>query len=74
MLPDSQVMTIYQARRKGVLRPGTSLILLEAQAATGFIIDPITNRTFSVDDAVKARVVGPQRNSNLQSPAEVVTR
>uniref|UniRef100_A0AAR2IYR6 Epiplakin 1 n=1 Tax=Pygocentrus nattereri TaxID=42514 RepID=A0AAR2IYR6_PYGNA len=73
LLPDSQVMTIYQARRKGVLRPGTSLILLEAQAATGFIIDPITNRKFSVADAVKARVVGPELHAKLLSAEKAVT-
>ncbi|KAL6460415.1 hypothetical protein MHYP_G00303810 [Metynnis hypsauchen] len=73
LLPDSQVMTIYQACRKGVLRPGTSLILLEAQAATGFIIDPITNRKFSVADAVKARVVGPELHAKLLSAEKAVT-
>ncbi|XP_026550173.1 epiplakin-like, partial [Notechis scutatus] len=30
----SEKMTIYQAMRKGILRPGTALVLLEAQAAT----------------------------------------
>ncbi|KAG7219471.1 hypothetical protein INR49_009305, partial [Caranx melampygus] len=57
LLPNSQIMTIYQAKQKGKLMPGTALILLEAQAATGFIIDPIGNRKFSVDDAVKAKIL-----------------
>ncbi|RXN28522.1 epiplakin-like protein [Labeo rohita] len=72
-LPDSQIMSIYQARQKGILRPGTSLILLEAQAATGFIIDPIANRKFSVDDAVKARVVGADLHAKLSSAERAVT-
>ncbi|CAK6971560.1 epiplakin isoform X2 [Scomber scombrus] len=73
LLPDSQIMTIYQARQKGKLMPGTALILLEAQAATGFIIDPIGNRKFSVDDAVKAKIVGPDICQKLRSAEKAVT-
>ncbi|XP_053190048.1 epiplakin-like [Scomber japonicus] len=73
LLPDSQIMTIYQARQKGKLRPGTALILLEAQAATGFIIDPIGNRKFSVDDAVKAKIVGADICQKLRSAEKAVT-
>uniref|UniRef100_A0A3Q4HDC3 Uncharacterized protein n=1 Tax=Neolamprologus brichardi TaxID=32507 RepID=A0A3Q4HDC3_NEOBR len=73
MLPDSQIMTIYQAKQKGKLMPGTALILLEAQAATGFIVDPIGNRKFSVDDAVKAKIVGPDVCQKLQSAEKAVT-
>ncbi|XP_069372503.1 epiplakin [Paralichthys olivaceus] len=73
MLPNSQIMTIDQARKKGKLMPGTALILLEAQAATGFIIDPIGNRKFSVDDAVKAKIVGPDICQKLRSAEKAVT-
>ncbi|XP_051981013.1 plectin-like, partial [Xyrauchen texanus] len=73
LLPNSQVISIYQARQKGILRPGMSLILLEAQAATGFIIDPIANQKFSVDDAVKARVVGVELHAKLCSAEKAVT-
>ncbi|XP_068190000.1 epiplakin [Antennarius striatus] len=73
LLPDSQIMTIYQARQKGKLMPGTALVLLEAQAATGFIIDPIGNRKFSVDDAVKAKIVGPDVCQKLRSAEKAVT-
>ncbi|KAM4725315.1 epiplakin isoform 1-T2 [Anableps anableps] len=73
LLPDSQIITIYQARQKGKLMPGTALILLEAQAATGFIIDPIGNRKFSVDDAVKAKIVGPDVCQKLRSAERAVT-
>ncbi|XP_070702095.1 epiplakin [Pempheris klunzingeri] len=73
LLSDSQVMTIYQARQKGKLMPGTALILLEAQAATGFIIDPIGNRKFSVDDAVKAKIVGADVCQKLRSAEKAVT-
>ncbi|KAM7384658.1 hypothetical protein PAMA_011825 [Pampus argenteus] len=73
LLPDSQIMTIYQAKQKAKLMPGTALILLEAQAATGFIIDPIGNRKFSVDDAVKAKIVGPDVYQKLRSAEKAVT-
>uniref|UniRef100_A0A8C2XLU3 Epiplakin 1 n=1 Tax=Cyclopterus lumpus TaxID=8103 RepID=A0A8C2XLU3_CYCLU len=73
LLPDSRIMTLYQARQKGKLMPGTALILLEAQAATGFIIDPIGNRKFSVDDAVKAKIVGPDMCQKLRSAEKAVT-
>uniref|UniRef100_A0A3Q3A0W0 Epiplakin 1 n=1 Tax=Kryptolebias marmoratus TaxID=37003 RepID=A0A3Q3A0W0_KRYMA len=73
LLPDSQIMTIYQARQNRKLMPGTALILLEAQAATGFVIDPIGNRKFSVDDAVKARIVGPDVCQKLRSAEKAVT-
>ncbi|XP_060916503.1 epiplakin [Labrus mixtus] len=73
LLPDSQIMTIYQAKQKGKLMPGTALILLEAQAATGFVIDPIGNRKFSVDDAVKAKIVGPDVCQKLRSAERAVT-
>ncbi|XP_061752953.1 epiplakin-like [Nerophis ophidion] len=73
LLPDSQILTIYQARQKGKLMPGTALVLLEAQAATGFLIDPIGNRKFSVDEAVKAKVVGADVCQKLRSAEKAVT-
>ncbi|GAA6112318.1 epiplakin-like, partial [Tachysurus ichikawai] len=47
-----QTMSIYEAKSKGLLTPGTSLVLLEAQAATGFMIDPLNNKKLSVEEAV----------------------
>uniref|UniRef100_A0A672ZDQ1 Epiplakin 1 n=1 Tax=Sphaeramia orbicularis TaxID=375764 RepID=A0A672ZDQ1_9TELE len=73
LLPDSEIMSIYQAKQRGKLMPGTALILLEAQAATGFIIDPIRNLKFSVDDAVKAKVVGADVCQKLRSAEKAVT-
>ncbi|XP_057683663.1 epiplakin [Corythoichthys intestinalis] len=73
LLPDSQILTIYQAKQKGKLMPGTALVLLEAQAATGFIIDPIGNRKFSVDEAIKAKIVGPDLCQKLRSAEKAVT-
>uniref|UniRef100_A0A8B9ES03 Epiplakin 1 n=1 Tax=Anser cygnoides TaxID=8845 RepID=A0A8B9ES03_ANSCY len=74
LLPDSQEkMSIYQAKRKGFLRPGTSLILLEAQAATGFIIDPAANKRYSVDEALQANVIGPDVYDKLLTAEKSVT-
>ncbi|NWR56014.1 PLEC protein, partial [Bucorvus abyssinicus] len=74
LLPDSQEkISIYQAKRKGLLRPGTSLILLEAQAATGFVIDPTVNKRYSVDEALRANVIGPDVYDKLLTAEKSVT-
>ncbi|NWV83010.1 PLEC protein, partial [Dasyornis broadbenti] len=74
LLPDSQEkISIYQAKRKGLLRPGTSLILLEAQAATGFVIDPAANKRYSVDEALRANVIGPDVYDKLVAAEKSVT-
>ncbi|NWT76264.1 PLEC protein, partial [Prunella himalayana] len=74
LLPDSQEkISIYQAKRKGLLRPGTSLILLEAQAATGFVIDPAANKRYSVDEALRANVIGPDVYDKLLAAEKSVT-
>lgn len=66
-------MTIYDAMLNGILKQGTALILLEAQAATGFIIDPIKNSKLTVDEAVAARVFGQELHSKLLSAEKAVT-
>ncbi|XP_057592666.1 epiplakin [Hippopotamus amphibius kiboko] len=66
-------MSIYQAMWKGVLRPGTALVLLEAQAATGFVIDPVRNQKLSVEEAVAAGVVGGELQEKLLSAERAVT-
>ncbi|KFO63262.1 Plectin, partial [Corvus brachyrhynchos] len=74
LLPDSQEkISIYQAKRKGLLRPGTSLILLEAQAATGFVIDPAANKRYSVEEALRANVIGPDVYDKLLAAEKSVT-
>ncbi|XP_056408834.1 plectin isoform X3 [Hyla sarda] len=66
-------MNIYQAMKRNMLRPGTALVLLEAQASTGFIIDPVKNQKFYVNEAVKAGVVGPELHEKLLSAEKAVT-
>ncbi|XP_006879489.1 PREDICTED: epiplakin [Elephantulus edwardii] len=74
LLPDSRErLSIYEARSKGLLRPGTALVLLEAQAATGFVIDPVANRRLSVEEAVAEGVVGGEVREKLLSAERAVT-
>ncbi|XP_042187637.1 plectin-like, partial [Callorhinchus milii] len=68
-----QTMSIYEAKRQHWLMPGTALVLLEAQAATGFVIDPVKNLNHSVDEAVKARIIGPELHAKLLSAERAVT-
>ncbi|XP_069077082.1 plectin isoform X10 [Pleurodeles waltl] len=66
-------INIYQAMKRNLVRPGTAVVLLEAQAATGFIIDPLRNQKFYVNEAVKAGIVGPELHEKLLSAEKAVT-
>ncbi|XP_016136919.1 plectin-like [Sinocyclocheilus grahami] len=70
---NKEKLSIYQAVKQKLLTPNTGLSLLEAQAATGYIIDPIRNEKFTVDDAVKAGIVGPELHEKLLSAEKAVT-
>lgn len=48
LLEDGTKMTLYEASQRGIITPGTSTSLLEAQAATGAILDPMYP-TYSLD-------------------------
>ncbi|KYO22201.1 plectin-like [Alligator mississippiensis] len=58
---------------RGILSQGTALVLLEAQAASGFIIDPVMNRKLRVKDALHARVIGSDYYQKLLSAERAVT-
>eukprot|EP00061_Rhincodon_typus_P018353 g47496.t1 len=66
-------LPIYHAMKKGLLRQGTALELLEAQAATGFIIDPVNNQKLTVEDAVAKRIIGQEFKTKLLSAEKAVT-
>ncbi|XP_034387213.1 desmoplakin-like isoform X1 [Cyclopterus lumpus] len=68
-----KVMTIYQAMKDGLLQPGTTLELLEAQAASGFIVDPVNNHYLTVSDAYSKRLFGQEFKDNLLSAEKAVT-
>ncbi|XP_061678790.1 plectin a isoform X2 [Syngnathoides biaculeatus] len=69
----NEKLSIYQAMKNKILQMNTGLALLEAQAATGFITDPVKNAKYSVDDAVKAGAVGPELHEKLLSAEKAVT-
>ncbi|RMC22601.1 hypothetical protein DUI87_00394 [Hirundo rustica rustica] len=71
--PSNEKMSIYQAMWKGILRPGTALVLLEAQAATGYIIDPEKNKKFSVEEALEVGLIGGEIFEKLLSAERAVT-
>ncbi|XP_060916496.1 plectin a isoform X13 [Labrus mixtus] len=66
-------LSIYQAMKKNILQQNTGLALLEAQAGTGFITDPVKSQKYSVDDAVKEGVVGPELHEKLLAAEKAVT-
>ncbi|XP_044217913.1 desmoplakin isoform X1 [Thunnus albacares] len=68
-----KVKPIYQAMKDGLLRPGTTLELLEAQAASGFIVDPVNNLYLSVGDAYNKKLFGPEFKDKLLSAERAVT-
>uniref|UniRef100_A0A3Q3GJ64 Desmoplakin n=1 Tax=Kryptolebias marmoratus TaxID=37003 RepID=A0A3Q3GJ64_KRYMA len=67
------VLTIYQAMANGLLRCGTTLELLEAQAASGYIIDPVNNLYLTVAEASNKRLFGPEFKDKLLSAEKAVT-
>ncbi|XP_077577040.1 plectin isoform X8 [Stigmatopora nigra] len=71
--PNKETLSIYQAMKKNVIRQDTGLSLLEAQAATGFIVDPVKNQFLSVDEAVKSGLVGPELHEKLLCAEKAVT-
>ncbi|XP_024917402.1 plectin isoform X7 [Cynoglossus semilaevis] len=68
-----KTMSFYEAMKKDMMRPGPALIMLEAQAGTGYIFDPVLNQKYTVDEAVKAGVVGPELHEKLLSAERAVT-
>ncbi|KAK2883789.1 hypothetical protein Q8A67_017426 [Cirrhinus molitorella] len=66
-------LPIYQAMKEGLLRPGTTLELLEAQAASGFMIDPILNEYCTVEEACKKGLVGVEFKDKLLAAERAVT-
>lgn len=70
---NSCTLPIYQAMKNGLLRPGTTLELLEAQAASGFMIDPIHNEYYTVEEACKRGLVGVEFKNKLLSAERAVT-
>uniref|UniRef100_A0A8D0GP55 Desmoplakin n=1 Tax=Sphenodon punctatus TaxID=8508 RepID=A0A8D0GP55_SPHPU len=72
-LQGSKKLGIYQAMKIGLVRPGTALELLEAQAATGFIVDPVSSARLTVEEGYKRGLVGIEFKEKLLSAERAVT-
>ncbi|XP_030626514.1 LOW QUALITY PROTEIN: desmoplakin-B [Chanos chanos] len=70
---NDRTLPIYQAMKDGLLRPGTTMELLEAQAASGFMIDPVNNQYLTVEEACKKGLVGIEFKDKLVSAERAVT-
>ncbi|KAH0504015.1 Dystonin [Microtus ochrogaster] len=66
-------MSFASAAQKIIIDKMMALAFLEAQAATGFIIDPISGQTYCVEDAVLRGIVDPEfRNRLLEAEKAVL--
>ncbi|XP_076601133.1 desmoplakin-A isoform X2 [Chaetodon auriga] len=70
---NDRVLPFYQALKEGLLMRGTTLELLEAQAATGFVVDPVNNVFLPVEEATKRGLVGKEFKNKLLSAEKAVT-
>lgn len=70
---NDRILPFYQAMHESLLMRGTTLELLEAQAASGFIVDPVNNVFLTVDEAVKRCLVGKEFQNKLLSAERAVT-
>ncbi|KAG7524700.1 desmoplakin isoform X1 [Solea senegalensis] len=68
-----RIMPFYQAMREGLMMRGTTLELLEAQAASGFIVDPVNNVFLTVEEASKRALIGNEFKNKLLSAEKAVT-
>ncbi|XP_042326633.1 plectin-like [Sceloporus undulatus] len=65
-------MSFAFAAKQRVLEKSSLLALLEAQAATGFIIDPTTGQNYSVDDSVIKGLVDHEYKNRLLEAEKAV--
>ncbi|KAK5620440.1 hypothetical protein CRENBAI_024153 [Crenichthys baileyi] len=68
-----RIIPIYQAMKEGLLMRGTTLELLEAQASSGFIVDPVNNVFLTVEEATKRGIIGKEFKNKLMSAEKAVT-
>ncbi|OXB52441.1 hypothetical protein ASZ78_009206, partial [Callipepla squamata] len=66
-------LSIYDAMIRGLLTPGTALVLLEAQAASGLLTDPMSNQKLSVKEALSTGLIGRDFFEKLLSAEGAVT-
>ncbi|XP_035039090.1 plectin a isoform X2 [Hippoglossus stenolepis] len=73
LTPSKEKMSVYQAMTENRITPNTATMLLEAQAASGYIVDPVRNKLLSVDEAVKDEVIGPELHDRMLSAERAAT-
>ncbi|XP_058688325.1 epiplakin-like [Poecile atricapillus] len=66
-------LSVYEAMMRGLLTPGTALVLLEAQAASGLLTDPVRNEQLSVKEALAQGLIGRDFYEKLLSAEGAVT-
>ncbi|XP_063014710.1 epiplakin-like [Melospiza melodia melodia] len=66
-------LSIHEAMVRGMLSPGTALVLLEAQAASGLLTDPGSAARLSVTEALARGLVGHDFYEKLLSAEGAVT-
>ncbi|XP_065537557.1 plectin-like [Lathamus discolor] len=72
-LESSKEILSFAAAAKGrIIGKALALALLEAQAATGFIIDPTTGQKFSVDDSIVRGLADTELKNRLREAEKAV--
>ncbi|CAK8691039.1 unnamed protein product [Clavelina lepadiformis] len=66
-------LSINDAIKHGLIKHGTGLVLLEAQAATGNVIDPKTAEHMSVAEAVRRGIIDMKYRDALERAERAVT-
>ncbi|XP_035398900.1 dystonin isoform X16 [Cygnus atratus] len=67
-----EILSFALAVKKRIIGKALALAFLEAQAATGFIIDPTTGQKFSVDDSVVRELADNEFRSRLHEAEKAV--
>ncbi|KAK1880259.1 Plectin, partial [Dissostichus eleginoides] len=73
LTPSKEKISVYQALKENKITPNTATMLLEAQAASGYIVDPVKNKLLSVDEAVKGELIGPELHDRMLSAERAAT-
>uniref|UniRef100_H2Z6W4 Uncharacterized protein n=1 Tax=Ciona savignyi TaxID=51511 RepID=H2Z6W4_CIOSA len=68
-----QKFGILECIQQGILKRGTGLELLEAQAAIGSIIEPQTGNRYSVADAMRLKLIDDTQKDTLERAQRAIT-
>ncbi|XP_069742165.1 plectin-like [Narcine bancroftii] len=68
-----QKITFNEAAKEEIIRSSVALEFLEAQAATGFVVDTLSNRKYSVQEAIEKGLLSPEFRKALLQAEKAVT-